>query len=193
MPLVGIYDSPTPTTPATARVGRVARWSIGPRFKTATSSAVDVTSLALDQTTVARNAMPAISDATASNGCLASTWMNTTARDTLRRCTACHSKPMNPQKNNMKITSNTTKATLQPYSQDELNEIAANVLEYQRKHCRDYTYTNERGQIVTTQTKMTPLREAQLLLIAKDLFRRGTHQQEPEAQPTLQVIGQTIC
>ena len=100
---------------------------------------------------------------------------------------------MNPQKNNMKITSNTTKATLQPYSQDELNEIAANVLEYQRKHCRDYTYTNERGQIVTTQTKMTPLREAQLLLIAKDLFRRGTHQQEPEAQPTLQVIGQTIC
>ena len=93
----------------------------------------------------------------------------------------------------MKITSNTTKATLQPYSQDELNEIAANVLEYQRKHCRDYTYTNERGQVITTETKMTPLREAQLMLIAKDLYRRGTHQQETEAQLTLKVIGETIC
>ena len=93
----------------------------------------------------------------------------------------------------MKITSNTTKATLQLYSQDELKEIAQNVLEYQRKHCRDYTYTNERGQVITTETKMTPLREAQLMLIAKDLYRRGTHQQETEAQPTLKVIGQTIC
>jgi hypothetical protein len=31
------------------------------------------------------------------------------------------------------------------------------------------------------------------MLIAKDLYRRGTHQQETEAQPTLKVIGQTIC
>ena len=100
---------------------------------------------------------------------------------------------MNPQNNNMKITLNTTKATLQPYLQSELNEIAANVLEYQRKHCRDYTYTNERGQVLTSHTLMTPVREAQLLLIAKDLYRRGTHQQEPEAQFTLKVIGQTIC
>lgn len=46
---------------------------------------------------------------------------------------------------------------------------------------------------MTTQTRMTPLREAQLLLIAKDLYRRGTHQQEPETQPTLKVIGQTFC
>ena len=193
MHLVGTYDLPTPTTPATARALRVARWSTGARFKTATSSAVDVTLLALDLIIVARNAMPATSDVTVNNGCLASTWMNTTARDIAKRCTACHLEPMNPQKNNMKITSNTTKATLQPYSQSELNEIAANVLAYQRKHCRDYTYTNERGQVLTTQTRMTPLREAQLLLIAKDLYRRGTHQQETETQPTLKVIGQTIC
>ena len=182
-----------PMKTATARALRVGRWSTGARFKTATSLAVDVTSLALGQTTVARNVMPAISNVMANNGCLASIWMNTTARDIAKHCTACHLKPMNPQKNNMKITSNTTKATLQPYLQDELNEIAANVLEYQRKHCRDYTYTNGRGQLLTTQTRMTPLREAQLLLIAKDLYRRGTHQQEPEAQPTLKVIGQTIC
>ena len=193
MPLVGTYDSPTPTTTVTARVLRVARWSTGARFKTGILSAVDVTSPALGLIIVVHNAMPVTSDVMANNGYLVSTWMNTTARDTARRCTACHKEPMNLQNNNMKITSNTTRATLQPYSQDELNEIAANVLEYQRKHCRDYTYTNDRGQVSTTQTHMTPLREAQLLLIAKDLYRRGTHQQEPETQLTLKVIGQTIC
>jgi len=93
----------------------------------------------------------------------------------------------------MKISLNTTKGTLQPYSQDELNEIAANVLEYQRKHCMDYTYTNERGQVETTQAVMTPLREAQLMLIAKDLYRRGEHQPKEESQFTLKVIGTTFC
>ena len=82
---------------------------------------------------------------------------------------------------------------MQPYSPDELKEIAANVLEYQRKHCRDYTYTNERGQVLTTQTRMTPLREAQLLLIAKDLYERGACKQDTKKEFTLKVIGQTIC
>lgn len=57
----------------------------------------------------------------------------------------------------------------------------------------DYTYTNERGEVETTQAVMTPLREAQLMLIAKDLYRRGEHKPKEESQFTLKVIGTTFC
>ena len=178
---------------ATANAGHATRLNIGQKFKTDTSSVVGATSHALDQTIVAHNATDATSDVTASNGCLDGAWINTTAKDTVRGCTDCHNAHTNPQSSNMKITSNTTKGTLQPYSQEELNEIAANVLEYQRKHCMDYTYTNERQEVITTQAVMTPLREAQLMLIAKDLYRRGEHKPKAQAEFTSQVIGTTIC
>ena len=100
---------------------------------------------------------------------------------------------MNPQNNNMKITSNTTKATLQPYLQDELNEIAANVLEYQTKRFKDYAYTNNKGQLQMHSKQMWSTDRNRLYLIAKDLYERGACKQEPKAQLTLKVIGQTIC
>ena len=137
--------------------------------------------------------MPAISDVMVNNGYLASTWMNTTARDTLRRCTACHLKPMNPQKNNMKITSNTTKATLQPYSQDELKEIAQNVLEYQRKHFKDYAYTNDKGQVVMHNVYMRSNDRERCFMIQRDLLTYGAREQNTKKEYTLKVIGQTIC
>ena len=178
---------------ATANAGHATRLNTGARFRTDTLLVVGATLLALDQTIVARNVTDATSDVTANNGCLDGDWINTTARDTVTSCTDCHNAHTNSQSSNMKITSNTTKATLQPYSQEELNEIAANVLEYQRKHCMDYTYTNERQEVITTQAVMTPLREAQLMLIAKDLYRRGEHKPKAQTEFTSQVIGTTIC
>lgn len=100
---------------------------------------------------------------------------------------------MNPQNNNMKITSNTTKATLQPYSQDELKEIAENVLEYQRKRFKDYAYTNERGQVWMQTAPLWSHDRNRLYLIAKDLYERGACKQDTEKEYTLKVIGQTIC
>ena len=178
---------------ATANAGHATRLNTGARSRTDISSVVGATSHASDQTIAARNATDATSDVTASNGYLGGAWINTTAMDTVRSCTDCHNAHTNPQNSNMKITSSSTKGTLQPYSQDELNEIAANVLEYQRKHCMDYTYTNERQEVITTQAVMTPLREAQLMLIAKDLYRRGEHKPKAQAEITSQVIGTTIC
>ncbi len=178
---------------AIANAGHATRLNTGARFRMDTSLVVGATSHALGQTIVARSAIPVTSDVMASNGCLHGASINTTAMDTVRSCTDCHNAHTNLQNSNMKITSNTTKATLQPYSQDELNEIAANVLEYQRKHCLDYTYTNERQDVITTQAVMTPLREAQLMLIAKDLYRRGEHKPKAQAEFTSQVIGTTIC
>ena len=129
----------------------------------------------------------------ANSGYLANTWMNTTARDTARRCTACHKEPMNLQNNNMKITSNITKATLRPYSQDELNEIAANVLEYQKKRYKDYAYTNDAGQLWMQQAPLWSYDRDRLYVIAKDLYHRGACKQDTEKEYTLKVIGQTIC
>ena len=93
----------------------------------------------------------------------------------------------------MKITSNTTKATLQPYSQDELNEIAQNVLEYQKKRFKDYAYTNDRGQLQMHSKQMWSTDRNRLYLIAKDLYERGACKQDTKKEFTLKVIGQTIC
>ena len=100
---------------------------------------------------------------------------------------------MNPQNNNMKITSNTTKATLQPYLQSELKEIAQNVLEYQRKQYKDYAYTNEKGQLVMHQVYMRSSDRERCFLIQRDLLTYGAREQDTEKEYTLKVIGQTIC
>ena len=93
----------------------------------------------------------------------------------------------------MKHTSNTTKATLQPYSPDELREIAENVREYQIASRKDYAYTNERGQCVVV-SPMTDMNDRhRLWLIQKDLYERGAHQPQAEASFTLKTIGTTFC
>ena len=178
---------------ATANAGHVTRLNTGARFRTDISSVVGATSHALDQTIAARNATDATSDVTASNGCLGGDWINTTAMDTVRSCTDCHNGHTNPLSSNMKITLNTTKGTLQPYSQDELKEIAENVLEYQKKQYKDYAYLNEKGQLTMHEQVMWSTDKNRLYEIAKDLYRRGAHQPKEEIQFISQVIGTTIC
>jgi len=100
---------------------------------------------------------------------------------------------MNPQKNNMKITSNTTKATLQPYSREELQEIAENVRKYQRERYKDYAYTNEAGQLTMHKTYMRSMDRERLFQIQRDVLTYGACEQDTEKEFTLKVIGQTIC
>ena len=122
--------------------------------------------------------------------------MPTTARDTLTDCSAYHRSHTNPQLNNMKLTSNTTKATLQPYSQEELKEIAENVRQYRLGSVRHYAYTNEKGQVIIYESPMcsgTSMRDEQLFEITKDLYRRGAHKPQESSTFTLKVIGTTIC
>lgn len=178
---------------ATANAGHAARLNTGVRFRTDTSSVVGATSHALDQTIAARNVMDATSDVTASNGCLGGVWINTTAMDTVKSCTDCHNAHTNLQNNNMKITSSSTKATLQPYSQDELNEIAENVRQYQRERYKDYAYTNEADQLVMHKTFMRSVDRERLFLIQRDVLTHGAYKQEEEKEFTLKVIGTTIC
>jgi len=96
----------------------------------------------------------------------------------------------------MKITSNTTKATLQPYLQEELREIAENVRQYRLGFVRHYAYTNEKDQVIMYEAHMgsgTSMRGEQLYQIEKDLYRRGIHQPQESSSFTLKVIGTTIC
>ena len=96
----------------------------------------------------------------------------------------------------MKLTSNTTKATLQPYSPEELREIAENVRQYRLKSVRHYAYTNEKGQVIMYESHMgsgTSMRNEQLFQITKDLYRRGAHQPKESSTFTLKVIGTTLC
>ena len=96
----------------------------------------------------------------------------------------------------MKLTSNTTKATLQPYSPEELREIAENVRKYREESVRHYAYTNEKGQCIIYESHMgtgVTTRNEQLYLIEKDLYRLGTHQPKESSSFTLKVIGTTIC
>ena len=96
----------------------------------------------------------------------------------------------------MKITSNTTTATLQPYSQEELREIAENVRKYRIASVRHYAYTNEKGQCIVYQASMgtgTSTRKEQLWNIEKDLLIRGAHKPKAEAGFALKVIGTTLC
>ena len=177
----------------TANAGHATQWNTGARFRTGISSVVGATLHALDQTIVVHNAMPATSGATASNGCLVSAWMNTTAMDTVKGCSDCQNAHTNLQNSNMKITSNTTKATLQPYSQDELREIAENVRQYQRERYKDYAYTNESGQLTMHQTFMRSVDRERLFLIQRDVLTHGSREQDTEKEFTLKVIGTTFC
>jgi hypothetical protein len=93
----------------------------------------------------------------------------------------------------MKHTSNTTKATLQPYSPSELREIAENIREYQIASVRDYAYINERGACVMIRGEQREIHKAQLWNIQKDLYERGAHKPQAEAQFTLKTIGTTFC
>lgn len=95
----------------------------------------------------------------------------------------------------MKHTSNTTKATLQPYSQEELREIAENVRQYRIAHVRDYAYTNERGEVVMYQKLLQSgkVHDERLHQMTLDLYRRGAHQPQESSSFTLKVIGTTLC
>ena len=108
-------------------------------------------------------------------------------------CTDCHNAHTNPQNSNMKITSNTTKGTLQPYSQDELREIAENVRQYQRERYKDYAYTNESGQLTMHKTFMREVDRERLFLIQRDVLTHGSREQDTEKEFTLKVIGTTFC
>ena len=105
---------------------------------------------------------------------------------------------LNLTNHNMKITkctSNTTKPTLQRYSQKELQEIAENVRKYRLESKRDYAYVNERGQVIMYQGYMAngTLHDERLYNITKDLYRRGAHKQNKDAALVCKVIGTTIC
>lgn len=95
----------------------------------------------------------------------------------------------------MKITSNTTKATLQPYSPDELREIAENVRQYRLKSLRHYAYTNDKGQCIIYEKTMISgsYHHERLHQITLDLYRRGVHQPQESSSFTLKVLGTTLC
>ena len=85
------------------------------------------------------------------------------------------------------------KATLQPYSQKELKEIAENLAQYQRESLREYTYTNDAGNSVVATVKMSKMQSARIQLIRDDLKRHGTRNEETSSRFTYKVIGTTIC
>ena len=85
---------------------------------------------------------------------------------------------------------------MQPYSPEELNEIAENVRKYRVESVRHYAYTNEKGQCIMYQSHMgtgTTRRREQLYQIEKDLYIRGTHKPKESSSFTLKVIGTTLC
>ena len=131
-----------------------------------------------------------------SSGSLAKLLMLTTARDTPTKCSDYQRNLINLQLNSMKLTSNTTKATLQPYSPEELREIAENVRQYRVRSVRHYAYTNDKGQCIMYEAHMgtgATVRKEQLHEIEKDLYIRGTHQPQESSSFTLKVIGTTLC
>ena len=88
---------------------------------------------------------------------------------------------------------NTTKATLQPYSQKELKEIAENLAQYQRESLREYTYTNDEGDAVVATVEMSKMQASRIQLIRDDLKRHGTRNEETANGFTYKVLGTTIC
>jgi hypothetical protein len=85
------------------------------------------------------------------------------------------------------------KATLQPYSQKELKEIAENVARYRRESLREYTYTDEHNQPRVAYGTFTQSCTDRLFLMQRDLLRHGTHNKEAADGFTYKVIGETIC
>jgi len=144
-------------------------------------------------TTAARNATGATSREVANSGCLASVWIKNTDKDTQTRFTACQGRNTNQHMKNTKNGLTTTKATLQPYSQKELKEIAENVARYRRESLREYTYTNDEGDAVVATVKMSRTQGLRLELMQRDLHRHGTHNEEAADGFTYKVLGTTIC
>jgi hypothetical protein len=177
----------------TAPASPAARKNIGARFKTGTSSAAHATSCGLGQTTALPSVTPVTSHAMENSGCLVAPWTTSTARDTPKSCTDYLNENKNSQKNNMKRTSTTTKATLQPYSQSELNEIAENVAAFRRALVKEYTYTDHDGKLHVKSGGMWSYDRNRLHHLTHNLYELGAHKPHPEASFTLKVIGSTIC
>jgi hypothetical protein len=95
--------------------------------------------------------------------------------------------------NNSNITSNTTPAKLQPYSQKELKEIAGNIEAYRRTLREEYAWEDHEGKIHVADRMLPMLHNEQLHIMAKELYQHGARKQERKASTTLKVIGQTIC
>lgn len=89
--------------------------------------------------------------------------------------------------------SNTTKPQLQPYSQDELKQIAASIEEYRRNLQEEYAWTDHEGKVHVESRMMPGSRNEQLHVMAKELYINGARKQDPKAKLTLQTVGQTIC
>lgn len=171
---------------------RAAKSNIGKNYKTGTSSHEPALRRGGGQTTVALNATPATSDGVENSGCLVRSSTNSTALDMPKKCTDSHNVNTNLQKLNMKHTSNTTRATLQPYSPAELKEIAENVAEFQRKRVKEYSFTDADGEVQISHSAMWSLDRQRLFLITKNLYELGAHQPKESSRFTLKTIGQTL-
>jgi hypothetical protein len=93
----------------------------------------------------------------------------------------------------MKNTSNTMKPTLQPYSPEELGEIAEQVQRYRLALRREYTFTDHKGNVHVKEVGLWSSEREKLYQITKDLYQRGARKPKPQERLTLQVIGETIC
>lgn len=171
----------------------VIRSCTGRSCRTATLSHERGWPHALGLTIADHSAMPATSGAAVSSGCLEGSWMNTTERDTPRRCTDYHREPTNSLKKNMKHTSTTTKPKLQPYSPDELRIIAGQIEEYRRSLREEYAWEDHEGHVHVEERMLRGVHNEALHAMAKDLYLHGARKQEGKAGFTLQVIGETIC
>lgn len=93
----------------------------------------------------------------------------------------------------MKHTSNTTKPTLQPYSPEELGEIAEQVRRYRLALRREYTFDDHEGNVHVKEVALWSSEREKLYQITKDLYQRGARKPKPQERLALQVIGETIC
>ena len=88
---------------------------------------------------------------------------------------------------------NTMKPQLQPYSQDELRQIAASIEEYRRNLQEEYAWTDHEGKVHVESRMLRLVPNEQLHQMAKELYINGARKQDPKAELTLKTVGQTIC
>ena len=93
----------------------------------------------------------------------------------------------------MKNTLNTTKPTLQPYSPEELGEIAEQVRKYRLALRREYTFDDHKGNVHVKEVALWSSEREKLYQITKDLYQRGARKPKSPKSLTLQIIGETIC
>lgn len=93
----------------------------------------------------------------------------------------------------MRLTSNTIKPKLQPYSPDELRIIAGRIEEYRRNLREEYAWADHEGHVHVEERMLRGVHNEALHAMAKDLYLHGARKQEGKAGLTLQVIGETIC